>query len=308
MTISSETHQKGRYRKREEQPQRGCFSQSEKTRMTPDKIILYSDLDGTLFNSRGEISAENREAIDRFIAAGGMFAVATGREPENARAFLGDLPQNAPAVAVNGCAVYDFQKREYLRCWYMDRDVMREFLRKLLDDFPEAELQVYTDRGICYCTPEENAHPQLLAMHRPCVFTTLDALKEEAFLKCFLFAPEEFGAALLARIKEGETAGLFRHVPGTTDVGGPITYHEMLPCNVSKGTAIRWIRTLPAAAGRTIVAAGDYWNDYELLAEADVSVAPDNAIDEIKALCTHSTVSNNDHVILHIIEDIIPSL
>ena len=40
---------------------------------------LFSDLDGTLFNCRGEVSINNRNAIEDFIAHGGMFGIATGR-------------------------------------------------------------------------------------------------------------------------------------------------------------------------------------------------------------------------------------
>ena len=276
--------------------------------MTPEQTILFSDLDGTLFNSRGVVSRENREAIAAYIAAGGKFAVSTGREPQNALRFIGDLPQNAPAVVINGSAVYDFAAAEYRRCWFMDREPLLPFLRHLLAAFPDMELQAYTPAGIRYCTPEKTAHPQLLALHRPCEFTTLDALGDTPFFKFFLYAPREREARLRARIAEGEARGLYRHVPGTTDVGGPITYHELLPRNVSKGSAIRFLRTLPELAGRTVFAAGDFWNDYELLEEADVAVAPENAIPEIKALCRYVTVSNNEHVIKHILEDILPTL
>jgi len=225
-----------------------------------------------------------------------------------ALSFIGGLPQNAPAIVVNGCGVYDFAREEFLRCWYMDRDRLIPFLQKMLSDFPDMELQAYTERGIRYCTPEETAHPQLLAMHRPCEFSSLDRLTGASFLKCFMYAPEEREPRLMERLRAGEAAGLFRHVPGTTDVGGPITYHEILPLDVSKGSAIRWLRSYPGIAGRRILAAGDFWNDYELLQEADEAVAPANAVEGIKAICRHITVSNNEHVIKHVIEDIIPAL
>ena len=276
--------------------------------MRPDQTVILSDLDGTLFSSAGDVSRENREAIEEYIAAGGMFAIATGREPHNALTFIGDLPQNAPAIVVNGCGVYDFSRSEYIRCWFLDRDRIIPFLRELLAAFPDMELQAYTERGICYCTPEETAHPQLLAMHFPRTFTTLDALADASFFKCFLYAPIERESAIMERMRAGEAAGIFRHVPGTTDVGGPITYHEMLPPGVSKGTAVDFLREYPSIRGRTILAAGDFWNDYELLKAADVAVAPANAIDEIKAVCRCTTVSNNEHVIKHIVEDILPTL
>ena len=278
--------------------------------MRPERTILLSDLDGTLFSSDGSVSRENREAINAYIAAGGLFAIATGREPLNALHFIGDLRQNAPAVVVNGCGLYDFRRREYLRCWHLPRERILPYLRELTAALPDMELQAYTDAGIRYCTPRETANPQLMAMHNPCEFTTLDALEKAGagFLKCFVYAPLAREEELMARLRAGEAAGLFRHVPGTTDVGGPITYHEMLPVGVSKGTALDALRELPETRGRTVLAAGDFWNDYELLEAADVAVAPANAIDEIKAICRYTTVSNNEHVIKHIIEDIIPTL
>lgn len=276
--------------------------------MTPEQTIVFSDLDGTLFNSRGVVSAQNRAAIAAYIAAGGRFAVSTGREPKNALRFLGDLPQNAPAVVLNGAAVYDFAAAAYRHCWFMKRDGLLPFLRTLLADFPAMELQAYTPDGIRYCTPEKTAHPQLLALHRPCEFTTLDALEDTPFFKFFLYAPAEQEPALAARLLAGQARGLYRHVPGTTDVGGPISYHELLPGDVSKGSAIRWLRGTPELAGRTVVAAGDFWNDYELLEEADIAVAPSNAIDEIKALCGYVSVSNNEHLLKHLLEDILPRL
>ena len=274
--------------------------------MRPDQTVLYADLDGTLFNSRGEVSPENREAIAAYIAQGGRFAIATGREPCNALHFIGDLPQNSPAIVVNGCGIYDFARGAYRKSWSLDLARMVPYLRRGLEAFPDMELQVYTEEGIRYCTPRETAHPQLLAMHFPCSFTTLDALKGRTMLKCFLYAPEEREEALMTFLRSGEAAGLFRHVPGTTDVGGPITYHELLPIGASKGACVRWLREQPGLQGRTVLAAGDFWNDYELLREADIPVAPANAIDEIKAICRYVTVSNNEHVIRHIIRDILP--
>ena len=97
-------------------------------------------------------------------------------------------------------------------------------------------------------------------------------------------------------------------VPGTTDVGRVLTYYELLPTDASKGTAVDSLRSHPALAGRTFIAAGDYWHDYEMLLAADVAVAPANADEGIQKVCRYVTVSNNDHAIAKIIREIIPSM
>lgn len=269
--------------------------------MLPEQLLLLSDLDGTLFDPSGSVSPENEAAVRSFIDAGGLFAIATGREPRNALRCIGGLPQNAPAIVLNGCGVYDYAAGKYLFRRFLDGERVRPFLYRMLTELPEAELQVYTEDGICYCTPREAAHPQLLAIHEPCIFTDLDALGDTPFFKCFIYVPPETDAAMVRLLREGEAGGAFRYVPGTTDVGGVITYHEMLPSEVSKGACVDWMRSLPALRGRTILAAGDYWNDLELLQSADISVAPANAAEGIRAICGYTGVTNSEHLIAWIV-------
>ena len=42
-------------------------------------VLLATDYDDTLYDSKGTISPENRAAIDRFLAEGGLFSISTGR-------------------------------------------------------------------------------------------------------------------------------------------------------------------------------------------------------------------------------------
>ena len=49
-----------------------------------ENTLIISDLDGTLIPRGGVISEENKEALQRFVAGGGRFAIATGRTPEAA--------------------------------------------------------------------------------------------------------------------------------------------------------------------------------------------------------------------------------
>ena len=44
-----------------------------------DGYLLVSDMDGTLLNSKGKLSEENKNAIEYFVDNGGEFTLATGR-------------------------------------------------------------------------------------------------------------------------------------------------------------------------------------------------------------------------------------
>ena len=275
--------------------------------MRADQTVLFSDLDATLFNSRGEISPENLTAIRRYMAAGGRFAVSTGRQPDNAMVYLKENFTNAPSVVLNGAAVYDFSTGEYGHCEFLDRAALWTYLRRVLNELPGTDIQLYVRPGIRYITPRETAQPQMLALHDPCRFVTPEEVEGEDVFKCLLYAPPREEKDLVDILRQGDGRD-FRLVPGTTDVGGKITYYELLPFGVSKRSAIDALRGHPELRGRTFIAAGDYWNDYEMLLAVDIPVAPANAIDEIKAICKYVTVSNNDHAIAHIIDELIPSL
>ena len=90
--------------------------------MKYENTAILTDLDGTLFNSQGLVSDEDRAAIAEYIAQGGIFGVATGREPHNARLHLPELPMNAPSIVLNGAAVYDFLAERYLNTILMDKE------------------------------------------------------------------------------------------------------------------------------------------------------------------------------------------
>lgn len=274
--------------------------------MLPGKTALFSDLDGTLFGCDGRISKENAEAIRRYIADGGLFAIATGREPRNAAHYLQEVPMNAPSIVLNGAAVYDYSDGSYTLFKKLDTAKMRPFLCELLRRFPEADMQIYTEEeGIVYVTPKENASKGLLRLHSPCVFIPFEKLQSD-YIKTMTRVPGK-ADELKAYLEEGERAGLFHIVPGTAFFDGEQQkYFETMPTEVSKGSALDVIRTLPAYQNRTLICFGDYWNDEELLRKADIPVCPANAEPELKALCPWVGPTNDGHLLKHFIEDRLP--
>ena len=74
------------------------------------KVILMTDLDGTLLTDDKRILPQDLEAIERFRAGGGLFTMATGRGYSMAKHIADKLRLDCPAVVYNGAAVYDFRQ------------------------------------------------------------------------------------------------------------------------------------------------------------------------------------------------------
>ncbi|MBR1497042.1 MAG: HAD hydrolase family protein [Oscillospiraceae bacterium] len=275
--------------------------------MKAEQTALFTDLDGTLFDSCGRVSKGNRDAIEAYMASGGIFAISTGRAPYNALRFIGDLPTNAPSVVYNGAGVYNFATGEQDFILHLDKERTFPLFRWVMDNIPAADIQLYCDREILYCTPLETAQPEFLDIHQPCRYVPLEDMAEIPVVKSLILAPVGDMECLGEKL-EANAPGLYNLKLGAVVLGERVSYYELMPPEATKGWALHGLRGHPALKGRTILAAGDFWNDYELLQEADVPVAPANAIDEIKALCRFVTASNDEDAIAHIIGDIIPAL
>ena len=274
-----------------------------------DHAAILTDLDGTLFNSNGEVSAEDRAAVADYMARGGLFGVATGREPGNARVHLPDFPMNAPSIVLNGAAVYDFQGERYLKTILRDKEAALQVLEHCQSLSLPLDVQVYTTEGIFYATPLETADPGFLRIHQPTRFVPMEELLGKDWMKVVLLEREK--GALQSMVTFLKESGLDRRislVEGTTDVVKIGKYQELLPADINKGTAVALLRQLPDYAGRTIFAVGDYWNDYELLEQVDVACAPENAIEEVKAISRCLLPSHNDSPMDSLIRQVIPAM
>ncbi len=74
--------------------------------------LLALDLDGTLLNSRGELSAGNREALANAREAGVKVALVTGRRFRDARPIALELGLDVPVIAHNGALTKHAQTLE----------------------------------------------------------------------------------------------------------------------------------------------------------------------------------------------------
>jgi Cof subfamily protein (haloacid dehalogenase superfamily) len=79
-------------------------------------------------------------------------------------------------------------------------------------------------------------------------------------------------------------------------------YLEVLQPDTSKGKALEHLAKLHGIDQKDIMAIGDNFNDLEMMKYAHLSVAMENAPDEVKAVADFVTNSNNDDGVARAIE------
>ncbi len=261
-------------------------------------ILLLSDMDGTLLNSQGIVSKENREAINYFIENGGLFGIATGRSQLNSVLFLDEIKVNALSVLYNGCGVYDFGAKQFVTLHELSKSSLISFIKHCLREFTDITIQIYCPEMCYFITPQSQADPQNVALHQPCEFCLLEDIVDLPWIKIlFSGAMDALQVLNEQMIREGLDQEL-------SWVFSSEIYLEYLPDGVSKGSALQQIRESMGPDYR-IYAVGDYNNDVEMLQAADVGIAMQNAISTLKEIADRITVSNDESAIADIIYNII---
>ena len=107
-----------------------------------EDYVLYSDYDGTLTDSLGNVSKENIDGIEYFINNGGIFSLATGRGIGDIIKF--ELPINGVIVSSNGSVIIDNKTMTPLLTYYVGNDVLK-LAKEIYNTHPELGLSVITD-------------------------------------------------------------------------------------------------------------------------------------------------------------------
>jgi Cof subfamily protein (haloacid dehalogenase superfamily) len=93
-------------------------------------------------------------------------------------------------------------------------------------------------------------------------------------------------------------------------LGGRVNCHtsqphllEFVDAGASKGLALEAVGAAYGIAREEMIAVGDGWNDVSMLEYAGLGVAMGNAPEEIKTLCQHVTLGNDEDGVAAVIEE-----
>lgn len=270
--------------------------------MDYSKVALFTDLDGTLFNSESRVSERNKDAIRRFTEQGGSFGISTGRGPVNAKHMLPGVELNGWSVVLNGAEAYNYAEEATAFRTYLNKRAAESLMAWVIREFPEVNIMLCTEDWLLFPSDPAYENRWFVDSHQPMDIVSLEGAKCFNWLKLLFCAP----GRILEQIRD---YGAEHRIEGILEsiYTNPV-YLEYMPPRVNKGKCLQRLRKVPELQGRTFVAVGDYTNDLELLQEADVAVAVANALPEVKQVADHVICSNDEDAIAYLIDVLIPRL
>ena len=241
--------------------------------------IIALDLDGTLLNSKKELSSGNRAALERAAAAGYEIVPTTGRFYGGMPQVIRDLPFIRYVITINGAEVRDLQTDEalYTACIPCAQAVE---LMAFLDQFPLIYDCFMANRGWMSEglkskideTVDDAHYREMLHNLRQGVPELKEFLTQrgEDVQKVQFFTRD-------ARLRLQLMGEIPRRFPELVSTSSQIQNVELNQLHANKGEALLALsRHLGLSSGQTI-AFGDGLNDVSMLKRAGIGIAMGNA-------------------------------
>lgn len=265
-----------------------------------DGCLLACDVDGTLVEN-GNINPKNIEKIEYFMAEGGFFSIATGRSVTAISSVTEKLKRFSPSVVSNGSMIYDYQNQ----C-VVHQDILERQDYKIINDILEMGLdvgiEVHTgDRVFTVRRTEQTDIHQIYEKLETTVISYEEACVYD--WNKLLFTGdnlEDFEKLKQLSLKYQQNSDFVATAVCLDDKVQD--YYEQLPKGVSKASAINKLCRIFNIKKGCSYAIGDFYNDIEMLKNADICAVPDGSPQEIKALADFIAVSCKDGAVADFID------
>lgn len=269
--------------------------------------FLALDLDGTLLNSRGKISEENKIAIRRAEEAGVLVTIATGRRFRDARPVALEIGFNAPIVTHNGALLKNAETLETVEVSLLKNDTVREILRvgkasggdALVSADPHGKGTLLYDTVSDENTPLKKYIAWAQTLHGDDAeesvrhVRSLEEVVEKTEVVHISFSGMCAPMYEMQRILEDELQGSV-NILATIYPHLDFTLLDILPPDASKGIGIEKLALRHGLSHENVMVCGDNYNDLEMLEFAGTPVVMGNAAPELQAREDFYTTLSND--------------
>lgn len=262
--------------------------------------LICSDLDDTLITDNGELTAEVKDSVLRYVSAGGKFCIVTGRMTVGAVPICRELGLSGELVTYQGAVITDLATGEILdRICISTADAVE--IGKFME---ERKLYYQTYVGDVFVTQKANNYTVLYGRISKAEFLETEIPLSEYIEKNGLCPPKLLlledptrVPAVLKALKEN-FGDKFR-----INTSKPYII-EIIPKGISKAVAVEKLAKRHGIKREEIICIGDSENDIPMIDCAGLGVAVANASDEVKSYAQVIAPGNNDGGVAWTIDNI----
>lgn len=258
------------------------------------KTLYVSDLDGTLLNNDGVLSATTTKLINQLVDQGMNFTFATARSMNSASIVTKGLRLNTPLIIYNGAFIIDPISHKPLCSQFFEKEEAINILNLLCSNHQYPFVYAYINGVECVRYMEDKLHvgghhyvQKRSNDKRFQSVNSKEALYEGDIFYITCIDEEEVLLPLYERYKQNIAIRSVFYQELYRDE----YWLECMPMSVSKADAIKMLKQMYGY--ERIVCFGDASNDILMFQICDECYAVEEAVDELKEIATEVIGSNH---------------
>lgn len=236
--------------------------------------LVAADVDGTLLNSRKELTGPVEAAIRRIRSEGVLFTIVTGRDIRGLRKLSHLLDEGIPVVTCNGAELRRAGSGELLQRSWLSETAALEVIRRGLELGLAVIVWSHGELFIGQPGPASSGYSEMYGI-REKPLPDQKALAARGVTKVIWAGEEE-------RIRDLEELYAKTPIADSACCTSDPRYLEFMDGRVSKGTGLADAAAVLGIPREAVAAVGDGHNDLPMLRWAGFSIAMGNAADEVK--------------------------
>lgn len=262
------------------------------------KKVLVLDIDGTLTNSKKEITEATKQAIWSIMDKGHKVILASGRPTPGMKRYEKELelPQRGGyLLSFNGARVVDCATGEVVYQRILPLEVIPGLYR-FAKEHGAGLITYLGDTVISAFEPDEYVELEARINGLPIrVVPHFVEFVDYDINKCLLTAPGEQAAVLEKELQAryGDMLSIYRSEP---------FFIEVMPKNVDKAASLDKMLPAIGMGQENTVCCGDGFNDISMIKYAKVGVAMGNAQPAVKEAADYITATNDEDGLVQVIE------
>lgn len=261
--------------------------------------ILVLDIDGTLTNSKKEISPKTLDAILAIQKRGHIVVLASGRPTPGILNLANELKlseYDGYILSFNGGKIINCKTNEIIYQKLLSKDLIPMLYQDAIDH--NVGIMSYENDCIIAGTPMDTymeIESKINHMPLKVVDNFIEYINFDV-TKCIMTADGTTLAAIepILREKYKNTLNIFRSEP---------YFLEIMPKNIDKAYSLGKLLEHLGLSKDQMISCGDGYNDLTMIEYAGLGVAMANARDVVKQAANYITLSNDNDGIAHVIQE-----
>lgn len=267
--------------------------------------LVALDLDGTLLNSKKEISTYNMKVIKKLEDSGIRIVLATGRTFTAAYHYYLELGLNTPIISCNGGFIYNPKNDEVI----FGKPIIESSLVNIIELLDKLNIyyqyysakKVYTKR-IAFLTEEwtkmnlklsREAQINIEVISKP--LNEIRKRKEEIYKVLLTDKDESVVELVMKELSKDKSLEFVVSVGNSLDI---------MAAGITKGAALERMANFYNIGMEDVISIGDNHNDISMIENAGCGIAMENSETHIKKFADIVAPTNNENGVGVILNEI----